>query len=85
MWSELFLETDIDIPVLLRNILEFNGFDSKALLASFLNDDQLKKIENFMRESHSLIDDSEKIHFYGIFRKQPHKFLLLEGNISFTT
>lgn len=80
-WSELFLETDIDVPILLRRILDFNGYDSKALLVSVMNDSIFQKIEEFMRTSYDLIDKEDIPAYFGIFKNKPEKFQLLEGNI----
>lgn len=77
------METDIDMPILLRNILQFNGYDSKALLSSFGDEDSISKIEAFMRSSADLLEEHKMPVYFGIFKLKPQKFQLLEGNISF--
>ncbi|XP_034248169.1 uncharacterized protein LOC117649460 [Thrips palmi] len=79
MWSELAVETDIQIPLMLQNILALNGYDSKSLLAS-INDEVFNKIEAFMKASSDLLSEEEVQQYYGIFKSKPDKFQLLEGH-----
>ena len=80
-WSELLLETDIDLPLQLQNILEFNGFNSRTLIETFTTEETLQNIETFMKESFDLVEEDDLPKLYGIYKSKPGRFQLLEGII----
>lgn len=82
LWMMIEKETGVHLPLYLRVLLHFFGFETAASMKHF-NENLFNDMENFARTelSEYLNEHDQKINYLGIFATNPSKFHILPGGL----
>lgn len=84
LWILLKTKTGIDLPLPLKILLHFFGYDSAASLQS-IQEETFDEMQEFARsELSSMITEEDDAQVYfGIYASRPDKFIIPKGNLIF--